>query len=182
MSDENYTIELAGSSNESVIDSEGNVHQPLVDMDVKVMYKVTNIHDDADYAFDDLKDVSVHVEGAYDAQEGDNPKPSAIPGIREWKGGTGEFTLNEDSRIVMQDDTLQETADQIADYFQQMLGKTLPVVMGDPAFGDIMLKYSDQTELGEEGNAIDIGETITIEASEQIGVLYGGVTITQIMS
>ena len=64
LSDENYTIELAGSSNESVIDSEGNVHQPLVDMDVKVMYKVTNIHDDADYAFDDLKDVSVHVEGA----------------------------------------------------------------------------------------------------------------------
>ena len=180
--DENYTIELAGSSNEAVIDSEDNVHQPLVDMDVKVMYKVTNLHDDADYAFDDLKDVSVHVEGTYDTQEGDNPKPSVIPGIREWKGGTGEFTLNEDSRIVMQDDTLQETADQIADYFQPMLGKTLPVVMGEPTSGDIMLKYSDQTELGEEGNAIDIGETIIIEAPAQIGILYGGVTITQIMS
>ena len=53
-----YAISINGSSNESVIDTEGNVYTPLVDTTVKLNYKVTKI-EDGTTATDHYKEASV---------------------------------------------------------------------------------------------------------------------------
>lgn len=183
LTNDQYVVRLAGSSNEAVIGLDGKVHTPISTMSVRLMYQVVNKEDENDTAFVDDKAIDVLVDGSYPQTEHDNAKPNVIPGLREWKGMSGKYQLMQQSRIVVNDASLIETGEQIAYYFKEMLNKQIPVVAGTPVSGDIFLQLTKQNAvLGSEGYTIVIDDQIKIEANEVIGILYGGTSITQILS
>ena len=175
-----YKISLYGTDNEQVVSKTGKVTQPLVDMPVNIMYKVENINDETDTALSD--DIAFVVNGKYDVEQLDNEKPNVVPGLREWKGATGNYQLTAASRIVVLDDKWLDSAKMIQTYFKDMLGHDIEVVSGQPQTGDIVLKTGGTIdELGEEGYYLDIANYVTIEAPTYKGMIYGGASITQIL-
>lgn len=171
-----YKISLYGTDNEQVVSKTGKVTQPLVDMPVNIMYKVENVDDETDTALSD--DIAFVVNGKYDVEQQDNEKPNVVPGLREWKGATGDYQLTAASRIVVLDDEWLDSAKMIQTYFKDMLGRDIEVVSGQPQTGDIVLKTgSTIDELGEEGYYLDIANYVTIEAPTYKGMIYGGASI-----
>lgn len=179
---ENFEVSLYGSSNEAVVALDGIVSTPLEDMTVSVMYQVTDKNDPTVTAVDQYTELTLVIPGRFEAEEGDNARPQVLPAIREWKGHKGTFSLTSESRLVLGDAALSDTGARIAEYFEKMLGKTLPVVQGSPVAGDIFLSLSNKANLGEEGYEIAVGDTVTVEAYKSKGVLYAGTTLTQILS
>lgn len=176
-----YEISLYGSDNKQVITMDGSVHQPLQDMKVNLLYKVQNIKKKEDFATTNT-DVSITIPGIYQTMEGDNDRPKVIPGIREWKGNQGDFQLTKTSKIIVNDTNLRETAKVIQRYFKDMLQKDIAISSGSPVSGDILLECNEgRKDLGEEGNYIEITDYIKVTAFKEKGVLYGGITITQIL-
>ena len=113
--------------------------------------------------------------------ENDNLRPQVIPGIREWKGYTGNFTLLDDSKIIVTDESLTETATTIQSYFKEMLGINIAIGNGVSKKGDVVLTLDNANELGNEGYYLNIDDIITISAPSTKGILYGGITVTQIL-
>ena len=158
-----YEIALYGSDNRQVVKQDGTIIQPLVDMKVNLLYKVTSTTDPEDVATSDA-DIAITIPGQYTQNAEDNAVPNVMPGLREWKGGSGEFSLTDTSRIVVSDSSMDEAAAVIVTYFSDMLGRDLPVVSGtEPQAGDVYLKVGGSVDqLGEEGYVLDIGDSITI--------------------
>ncbi|MGI2295304.1 S-layer homology domain-containing protein [Paenibacillus sp. GXUN7292] len=178
---DDYQISLFGSDTKEIIAMDGSVYQPLVAMDVNVLYKVENKYDPSDFATSEA-DINIVIPGQYVQEAGDNLVPPVLPGLREWKGHTGSFTITESSRIVVVDDTLNETAQTIQMYFKSMLNKDIQIDTGMAQQGDIVLALDGkQAILGEEGYTLDIDDKIVISSSQAKGVLYGGISITQIL-
>ncbi|NOV04389.1 glycoside hydrolase family 20 zincin-like fold domain-containing protein, partial [Paenibacillus planticolens] len=178
---EDYIIRLYGSDTKEVIALDGTVTKPLVDMGVNLLYKVENKHDPSDVATSQ-QDIRFVVPGQYTREAGDNSVPDVLPGLREWKGHTGNFVLTESSRIVTLDDSLNEMARTIQFYFKNMLHRDIPIGSGEAQPGDIVLKLAaGQSILGEEGYTLDIRDMIVISASKAKGILYGGISITQML-
>lgn len=177
-----YEIALYGSDNQQVVRLDGTIVQPLVDMKVNLLYKVTNTTDPEDVATSDA-DIAITIPGQYTQEAKDNAVPNVMPGLREWKGDSGEFTLTDTSRILVSDSSMNEVAAVIATYFSDMLGREVPVVSGTaPQAGDVYLKVGGSVdELGEEGYVLDIGDYVTITSPTATGMTYGGASITQIL-
>lgn len=180
--DKKYRVVIGGSSNESVITTEGIVYSPLETMDVHLLYKVINKRNKADVAMSSDKDVVVTVSGKFTQEFEDNAKPNVVPGIREWKGKSGKAVLSDYSRIVIEDASLLKTGEQIKYYFQKMLDRPIEVSIGIPTTGDFYFSISDRKDLGKEGYSIDIDDIVSVEANTLLGALYAGVTLTQILS
>ena len=87
-----------------------------------------------------------------------NPKPFVIPELKEWKGSTGEFTLNEQTRIVYPKNQpeLQRIAQLVAADCKEMFNYTPAIVEGKAKAGDIVLSLKKDKKLGKEGYAIKI--------------------------
>ncbi|CEG28829.1 discoidin domain-containing protein [Bacillus sp. B-jedd] len=183
--DPKYEVSLYGSDNKQIIGMDLNFYEPLTDMQVNVLYKVTNKDDAADAAVSE-KDIPISVKGKYSVEKGDNPVPNVIPGLREWKGSQGDYLFKNSTKLIIDkknEAKLREPAEVIQDYFKNMLGKDVRIkVDTKPTNGDIFLTLDEaNTSFGKEGYLLEIGNTITITASEPKGVLYGGTSITQIL-
>jgi hexosaminidase len=183
--DPRYEVSLFGSDNKQIVDMNLNYYQPISDMTVNILYKITNKSDNKDFATS-TKDVPITMEGKYQQEEGDNPVPNVIPGLREWKGYTGDFELTKNSKIVVDSsgpNSLMETARSIQDYFKNMLEIDITVNKGSkPNDGDIFLTIDKAKEyLGKEGYTLDITDKIIVSAPKTKGILYGGISLTQIL-
>ena len=179
---EGFEIKLYGSDNQQVITMEGNIIQPLEDMDVNLLYEVRNLNNTEDVAYSE-SDINIIVPGQYSVEESINEKPQVLPGLHEWKGNEGYFTLNAQSRIVVESEELFKTAQQIQFYFQDMLELDIAIVEDDAKNGDIVLvKDTSLDVLGKEGYLLEIDDIITIQSNDPTGILYGGITVTQILS
>jgi len=132
-----FNVSLYGSSNLTVVDLDGRVYSPLFDTAVSVMYRVTNKKDLNDTAIDNFNEVNFIVPGLY-KEQGENKKPQVLPTLREWKGDSGEFLLKDTSKIYYKDTSLKEKAEQIAFYFEKMLGVNIAISDCD---GDIVLEF-----------------------------------------
>ena len=179
---EGYRISLFGSDNQQVLKLDGTIIQPLVDMNVNLLYKVVNESDETDYATSDT-DIQITIPGKYMVQAGDNAVPNVLPGLREWKGSTGNFVISDDTDLILSDDSMQQAAEVIQTYFMDMLGREIDIVSGEePQSGDIYLRAGGSVEqLGEEGYELIISDTLTITSPTVTGMTYGGATITQIL-
>ena len=176
-----YAISINGSSNESVIDTNGNVYTPLVDTTVKLNYKVTKI-EDGTTATDHYKEASVLIKGKYQAEAGDNAEPAVLPKLQEWKGGNGTVKITASSRIVVTHSAFMPKAEIISEYIADILGAPIEIVTGESAEGDIVIGYTDSKELGKEGYTVELSDRVTILAYNDIGALYGGTTVSQMLS
>lgn len=179
---EGMEISLYGCDNRQVVAMDGTISEPLEDMTVNVLYQVTSKEDPENYARSE-EDITFVVPGRYTEEESLAPRPSVMPGLREWKGNEGQFVLTSASRIVFTDPSLQETAEQIAGYLAEMAGQHLSVTAETPAAGDIVLKLDGSlANLTEEGYTMHISEVMEITSSAAKGVLYGGISATQMFS
>ena len=70
-----------------------------------------------------------------------NAKPFVIPELKEWKGGTGELILNEQTRIVYPKNQpeLQRIAQMVAEDCKEMFDYKPAVAEGKGQKGDIIL-------------------------------------------
>ena len=179
---EGFKISLYGCDNKQVVTMDGTVIQPLEDMNVNVLYQVKNLNNDSDVATSE-EDIKFVVPGKYSKEESVNAKPNVMPGLREWKGNEGKFTLTKNSKIVVKDESLMATAKQIQFYLKEMVKKNLSIVSSGETTGDIVLiKDSSLDVLGKEGYTLDVNDLIEIKSNYETGILYGGISITQILS
>lgn len=179
---EDYEVILYGSSNEAVVSMDGKVHAPLEDMKVSFMYKVVSKTDPEDFALDQRAETELVIPGRYSKEETDNARPEVLPGIQEWKGGNGQMLFSDASRLVVQDESLLDTAAIIAEYFESMLGRTIAITQDAPAAGDIVLSLNENlSTLGKEGYTLNTADVVSIAAPEAKGVLYGGTTLVQML-
>lgn len=177
-----YSIEIFGTDNQQVVKTDGTVIKPLVDMEVKFTYKITDKTDDSVYSVSSVDTPVLVVPGEYTQEETDNQKPNVVPGLREWKGQEGSYQLTENSRIVYASEAEAEAAEMIKSYFRDMLEMEIPCVMGEPAAGDVYVKTNYDTDyVGEEGYLLTIDDYASIEAPTYTGLIYGGASITQIL-
>ena len=181
ISDSGYAVTIYGTSNSSVIDTDGNIYTPLVDTEVSVMYKVTSLTDETEFAIDQYKEAKIMIEGKYQTSAGDNAEPAVLPKLREWKGETGFVQITENSRIVVLSDTLSDIAIRAKEYLDAITGFDMEIVTSEAAEGDIILAYTNKSELGSEGYLIDLDDRVTISAYGEIGALYGATTIAQML-
>ena len=173
--DEGVKVTLFGTSNPAVIDIEGNVTRPLNEMKVNVFYQV---EDSAGNVVHSDEANSIIIPGIGQEEEA-NACPDVVPSLREWKGGKGEFTFA--NRLVIQDESLRETAEMIQMYFEEMLGTESQIVAGTPQIGDIYLVQDESVNLGNEGYTMEVDDILTIASSSEKGLLYGGTSVTQIL-
>ena len=110
-----------------------------------------------------------------------NTKPFVIPELKEWKGSTGEFTLNEQTRIVYPKNQpeLQRIAQMVAEDCKKLFGHAPTLFEGKGQKGDIILSLKKDKKLGKEGYAIGITDHITLTAPEATGVYWGTRTLLQ---
>ncbi|RPE14277.1 hypothetical protein EGT74_00040 [Chitinophaga lutea] len=116
-----------------------------------------------------------------------NAAPFVIPGLREWQGSTGQFTLLPSSAIVLEPGSAQAlsgTARILQQDLQQLTnGLAFPVKTGTPANGDIFLSlHKTDTSLGKEGYLINsTPHALHIAAPETRGVFWGTRTLLQVL-
>lgn len=174
---EGYSVKLYATSNPSVVTVDGQIIQPLEDMSVNLFYELT-APDGTVLQGDDPQQVVI--KGLYAPEENINEKPDVVPELREWKGNEGTFTYT--GNIVVSDEALTETAEQISMYFEEMFDRTSTISAGTPSAGDIYLAFDAASVLGEEGYYMDIDDILTVTAKTEKGILYGGTSISQILT
>ncbi|WP_434355150.1 LamG-like jellyroll fold domain-containing protein [Parasalinivibrio latis] len=115
-----------------------------------------------------------------------NAAPKIIPSVSEWRGGKGEFKLDENTRIVVDASYASELGDK-ADAFQSdlfdLLGRHFSVITASsPSAGDIFLSLgANNTALGDEGYTIDIGDAVVVSANHADGTFFGTRSILQML-
>lgn len=176
-----YKIELIGADYEQIIDDDLTIYQPLVDTDVTVNFRVSN-----DTETRETKAYTVTVPGRKPVSEG-NEKPVVLPELAEWDGGAGEFTITDDSRIVINpayETELAFMAEEFKADYQDVTGREIKIVSGtEPGAHDFYftLGSSDQG-LKEEGYLMTVGEGVSVEAVDSVGAYWSTRTILQILS
>lgn len=180
--DGGYKTVVAGSDKKSVVGLDGTVYEPLTDQKVALILDIVEIAS-GEIVGRVNRNIEITISGSY-STAGTNPVPNVVPGLVEWYGLSGNFTVTKNARIVYTTAALQELAERVQTYMQDILGMTLQTVEGDSKTGDIVLKFDAGRagELGDEGYGMTIDEQVVIEAPTETGIFYGAVSIMQILS
>ncbi|PYI51873.1 discoidin domain-containing protein [Paenibacillus flagellatus] len=180
---EGYTVSVYGSDRLPVIDREGNVHAPLVDTNVNLLFQVEKTNDPGQKGV--TGNVPVFVPGRYTQTDDRNVEPKVVPSLREWYGRTGDFTLTPASRIVVEPadrDALRKAAEQTKEDLRDIANVDAAIVYGSPQPGDLYLSIDDTLgSLGHEGYVFDVDDHVAIASSDATGVFFGTRTALQIL-
>lgn len=177
-----YSLQLKGTDRLPVIDQQGRISTPLVNVPVS-LYFVLQRHRDS--AIMDVPNITVTVPGKYAANTG-NPAPFVIPALREWYGGKGNYTLPGNVTLVIDPQDAAALLPGVTVFktdLQQLTGiRQINIRTGRPGKGDIYfsLKSADQS-LGKEGYQLEIAEGIRIQATHAQGAFWATRTLLQIL-
>ena len=176
---EGFEISFVGADYEEVIDYEMNIHKPLVDTNVEVNFEVRKGKEKATSPV-----IEITVPGAHNVEG--NKKPTVIPELREWAGKSGNFTISNTSRIVINEESeakLRETAEVFAKDYEDITGKEIEVVVSNsPKNGDFYIALnSNYPELREEGYYMNVDDFVSIEANTEQAIFLASRTILQIL-
>lgn len=190
---ENYDISIHGSEADQILGTDGKAAVLRIgDRSFNVILKAVNKNNPQDTA---KKNVTVTVKGNTDQYPelfknvtNPNPMPKVLPTIQEWYGYEGNFELTEQSRIVVNDVAgvdAEEAAKEMQSDIHDICGLDLNIVKGTSAGAqDIYLESQteDTYDTGKEGYLLVNGEEgIKIYSSTKTGLLYGTVTVEQIL-
>ncbi|MEU1071108.1 family 20 glycosylhydrolase [Streptomyces sp. NPDC005878] len=109
--------------------------------------------------------------------------PQTVPALRQWTAGSGAYTFTDTSRIAVDPASAARLGDEaatLADDLAARTGRTVAVVTGAPATGDIALGLGDTT-LPAEGYRMTVGAAVTIRAGTDTGAFYGTRTLLQLL-
>ncbi|MDZ7543951.1 beta-N-acetylhexosaminidase, partial [Clostridium perfringens] len=108
------------------------------------------------------KNIKIDIPGSHSPQDGENEKPFVIPSLREWAGDDGQYTLTDDSTIVVNPefkDKLESSADITKKDLKDITGKDFNVEFGSPSEGDIYLTLNEEdSTLGKQGYELSIDD------------------------
>ncbi|WP_097033181.1 discoidin domain-containing protein [Clostridium tertium] len=174
-----YEISFIGADYEEVIGSDMKINRPLVDTKVRVNFEVKQ-GDKKAYT----PDIEVLVPGAHEATG--NDAPTVIPELREWLGGSGNFEINNGSRIVIAPSSeaeLIESMNVFAEDYKDVVGREIEVVVSDsPKNGDFYFELNNKRpELRTEGYYMEIGDFVKVESNEAEAAFLSTRTILQIL-
>jgi hexosaminidase len=174
-----FKIAFIGSDNKVVIDSFKNIHEPLVDKKLNLLYRLTRISDSAVW---EMPEKDVVVKGIY-SSEGHNAKPFVIPALREWYGLKGRYQLTNATRIVVEstEKALKDAAILLQEDLYKTQKRKYNIVMGKPQLHDIFLSKNASKQLGREGYELEIKNVFTIKASQYPGLVFGTRTLLQLL-
>ncbi|MBY4797821.1 discoidin domain-containing protein [Collinsella sp. AGMB00827] len=168
-----------GTDYEQVIGDDLTIYKPIVDTQVVVSFKVVEKENPGNMIF---REIPVTVPGSHTVEAEDNPAPKIIPELREWKGGSGVFSICPTSRILYADPAYKHAADELANDYSDLFGTQLEVVAGsDAQAGDILLTPAgtDHNELGNEGYYMEVGDAVTVRAGGPQGAYWSTRTVLQ---
>ncbi|WP_329395955.1 family 20 glycosylhydrolase [Streptomyces melanogenes] len=109
--------------------------------------------------------------------------PQTVPALRQWTAGSGTYTFTATSRITVDPAHTAQLSDEaatLADDLAAQTGRTVAVVTGTPATGDIGLTLGDGT-LPAEGYRMTVGQAVSIQAATDTGAFYGTRTLLQLL-
>lgn len=190
---EGYEIAVYGSEVDKLIGDDGTIAPCRIgDRSFNVILKATSRTDASDTA---KKNITVTVPGNTEEfpelflqVKNPNPAPKVLPTIQEWYGYEGDFTLAEDSAIVVNDAAnvdLMSVAEEMQADMKEICGWELSIRQGsDAGAKDIYLESqaADIYGTGDEGYLLVNGDHgIQIYSAARTGVLYGTVTVEQIL-
>ncbi len=114
-----------------------------------------------------MMNLEVNIPGQYHPEASDNPAPVTLPSLQEWKGASGKFTLSEESRICVEDDTLMQQAALITQAdISDLFGMEIEVTKDAARAGDIVLTTEGaDPAISEQGYILDIQDQVTVRAS-----------------
>lgn len=181
VSPDGYHLQFKGSDHTPIVDSAGNITQPLVTEKVNLYFQlISNVVDTIRY------DVSkqVLIPGKF-TDKGGNPQPFVIPALREWHGDNGNYTLTSSARIVIDKANkivLQKVAGILKKELKEQTGFNLSITSGKPAKGDVFLTLHEADKsIGEEGYYFKVDGHITISALKYQGLFWGTRTLLQLL-
>ena len=190
---EQYDISIYGSELDQLLTEDGKASAMRIgDRSFNVILKATNKNDPQDTA---KKNVTVTVKGNTDKYpelfkkvSNPNPMPKVLPTIQEWYGYEGNFKLTEQSRIVVNDAAgvdAEKAAKEMQSDIHDICGLDLEIVKGtSTGTNDIYLESQteDVYDVGKEGYLMVNGDAgLKIYSSTKTGLLYGTVTVEQIL-
>lgn len=190
---EGYDIEVYGSEVDKVLGDDGRIAPLRVNgRSMNVIVQATNQANASDTA---KKNFTVTVPEnrekyaqLFPAVSNPNPEPSVLPSIQEWYGYEGDFMIGEGTEIVYNDAAnlgLAEVAQEMQEDLTDICGFTPKIKAGTSHDSDdIYLEAltGDTYGTGEEGYLMVTDDNgIRISSAGRTGVLYGTVTVEQIL-
>ena len=176
-----FDIKFVGADYEQIIGRDLTIYKPIVNTKVTVTFEVSKGNEKA---FTDS--IEVNVPGKYTSEPDANVKPVVIPEIREWLGLSGNFEVNDSSRIVIDPaykNELSKMANTFAEDYKDIVNKEISVVEStDSKAGDFYFTLNTEDEgLGKEGHLMTISDFIKIEAKDSTGAFWATRSILQIL-
>ncbi|MDE6908351.1 MAG: discoidin domain-containing protein [Lachnospiraceae bacterium] len=188
-----YDVEVYGSEADRLIGDDGTLSPLRIgDRTINVIVKAANKTNANDTA---KKNVSVTVRdntsqypALFPEVANPNPEPKVLPSLQEWYGYEGDFTISKNTEIVYHDAAnlgLAEVAREMQADLTEICGFVPNVKEGTAHDSDdIYLESltSDTYGTGDEGYLMVTDENgIHISSAGRTGVLYGTVTVEQIL-
>ncbi|MFG2874699.1 family 20 glycosylhydrolase [Streptomyces sp. NPDC048337] len=109
--------------------------------------------------------------------------PQTVPALRQWTAGTGTYTFTAATRVVVDPAYTAQLSDEAATFAQDLgdlAGRSVAVVTGTPAAGDIGLTLGDST-LPAEGYRMTVAGALTLRAGTDTGAFHGTRTVLQLL-
>ena len=207
-----YELSFLGADYEQIIGADGEIYENIQDKDVVVGFLIESVDDKEDSqeisftvhvpaadniervettaSLEDYKEGQVNEEPVIKESVGEKPvneRPQIIPAISEWKGSSGIFKPDERSRIIIEDDSLMQTAELFTERYSEIMGYEISVTTGsrdDLKSGDFYLSYDSNgaaAGVGEEGYVCNINDTCVISGIDKKGIYWGTITALQIL-
>ncbi len=111
-----------------------------------------------------------------------NEKPFVIPEIKHWESYSGNFIINEKTKIVCHENSigLSETAQLLASDYEKLFDIRLKIKDKCSKIGNIIFNVICNDSIGSEGYIIDIDENIIVSANTSRGAVWATRTLLQI--
>ncbi|GAB3963274.1 hypothetical protein GCM10029978_020540 [Actinoallomurus acanthiterrae] len=109
--------------------------------------------------------------------------PQTVPALQKWTAGSGGFSFSAQSRVVVDPAyaaQLTGDAKTFATDLSALEGRTVRVVQGSPAAGDIGLTLGG-SGLPAEGYTMTVASSITIQSGTLTGEFWGTRTVLQLL-
>lgn len=112
--------------------------------------------------------------------------PVTVPALSQWQARDGAFEFTSHSRVLVEpgQKSVHDDAATFTDDLVRETGERVPVVHSTAAAkaGDIVLRLDgSRSELGAQGYALEVGDTIDVVAATDTGAFYGTRTVLQLL-
>ena len=169
---EGAQVRILGADYKLIITADGKINPVISNTTVEVSFELSQGDKKAisrDYS------ITVCTPSTREVQ---NPKPTVIPSLLQWKGGIGNFSLPSDRKTTISGNAAAELDVEI----EAVCGKQAEFITGKQADITLRLNKDLANRLGKEGYELCTTEAgVSIMAATQTGLYWGTRSLLQIL-